>query len=336
MLFFTYSPRKLAIALFTLLFTAAVIWCLLCTFLPCGDGSVSADISFPAGSGVKTLAENLEKDGLIRSSWHFILLTRLSGHAHSLKAGEYRFNNAMLPDDIMQKIVNGEVDYRRFVLPEGYSIFQAAEILEQKGYFKSVDFLAKCRDKELLGRLGISGTTVEGYLFPATYNLARNENEEQLITNMVAQFRKVYAAILEQHKEPPGFSEEKIITVASMVEKEAVAAAEKPLIASVFYNRLQIGMPLQSDPTAVYGVRAFAGKVSKADIEGDSPYNTYHLKSLPPGPIGNPGSDAIKAALAPAKTDYLYFVAKQDGTHKFSKTLAEHNSAVDFYLKHIR
>jgi len=213
-------------------------------------------------------------------------------------------------------------------------MYQAAELLEQKGYFKGAGFLEKCRDRGLLVNLGLEGTSVEGYLFPATYNLSRSGNEEQLIGQMVAQFEKKYAELTTKNHGSAGLSRHAVVTLASLIEKEAVSSEEKPLISSVFHNRLRIGMPLQSDPTAVYGVRAFAGRVTKADIERPSPYNTYLVKGLPPGPIGNPGADALQAALHPATTQYLYFVARQDGTHQFSRTLEEHNRAVSKYLKH--
>jgi UPF0755 protein len=206
-------------------------------------------------------------------------------------------------------------------------------MLEQKGYFKRDAFLAACRDAALLERLGIRAASVEGYLFPATYNLAHNGTEEQLVVQMVGRFRKVYADVTAGGQEQGGLSANEIVTLASIIEKEAVSAEEKPLISSVFYNRLRLGMPLQSDPTAVYGVRAFSGKVTKADIGRRSPYNTYLARGLPPGPIGNPGADALRAALHPAHSNYLYFVARQDGTHYFSRTLEEHNRAVACYLR---
>jgi UPF0755 protein len=208
-----------------------------------------------------------------------------------------------------------------------------AELLEQKGYFKSAVFLAKCRDSALLARLGLVGQSVEGYLYPATYNLLRSGDEEQLISQMVGQFEKRYVELSTAEGSVAGLSRGEVVTLASVIEKEAISPEEKPLISSVFHNRLRIGMPLQSDPTAVYGVRAFSGKITKADIQRPSPYNTYLNRGLPPGPIGNPGSESLKAALSPARTNYLYFVARQDGTHQFSRTLDEHNRAVNRYLK---
>jgi len=332
MSFAALTPKIICVTAVRIFLVISLLWYLVCLFISPGQGSVVCDISFPAGSGIRRLANELKAGGVIRSSWHFVLMTRLRGDAHRLKAGEYRFNNNMTPDVILRKIVAGDVDYRKFTLPEGYSMYQAAELLEQKGYFKRDAFLEKCRDKALLARLGLNEASAEGYLYPATYNLSRGGSEEQLLEQMVGQFNKAYAGI-QEGEGARRFSRHEIVTLASIIEKEAVSSDEKPLISSVFHNRLRIGMPLQSDPTAVYGVRAFTGKVSKADIQRPSPYNTYLNKGLPLGPIGNPGMDAVKAAMTPEKTDYLYFVARQDGTHQFSRNLEEHNRAVAYYLR---
>ena len=326
------SPKNSIVTTVRICLCLLLLWYLLCLYVPPGNGSVVRDVSFPAGSGIRRLAAELKSGGIIRSTWHFILVTRLRGESHRLKAGDYRFNDGMTPNVILQKLVTGDVDYLKFSLPEGYSIHQAAELLDQKGYFRRAGFLEKCRDPALLSRLGLNESTVEGYLYPATYNLSRGGSEEQLIGQMVAQFEKKYGE-LSARGGGEGLSRHAVVTLASLIEKEAVSAEEKPLISSVFHNRLRIGMPLQSDPTAVYGVRAFAGKVTRTDIERPSPYNTYLVKGLPPGPIGNPGADALEAALHPAATQYIYFVARQDGTHQFSHTLEEHNRAVQRYLK---
>ncbi len=330
---FKPSAKIIVVSIVRISLLLLLSWYLFCLFVPKGSGTTDHDVSFPTGSGIKKLASELKKAGIIRSSWHFILVSRLRGQAQRLKAGDYTFNDGMTTGDILAKVVAGDVDYLRFVLPEGYSIYQAAELLEQHGFFNREAFLEKCRDKELLGRLSIQEDSVEGYLYPATYNLKRDETEEQLIEQMVGQFNKVYAGIKGGEEGMGALSQHDAVVLASVIEKEAVLPEEKPLISSVFHNRLRIGMPLQSDPTAVYGVRAFAGKVSRSDIQHQSPYNTYLVKGLPPGPIGNPGLAALKAALHPATTGYLYFVARQDGTHQFSRTLDEHNSAVNRYLK---
>lgn len=330
MLLATPSPQYILQFILRFLLLICLIWYLGCLFVSPGHGAVNCNISFPPGSGIRKLSNDLKTGGVIRSSWHFVLMARLRGHSHHLKAGEYIISDNMTPDEILNKIVSGEVDYRKFTLPEGYSIYQAAELLEQKGYFKKDIFLEKCRNRDLLDRLGIKEDSAEGYLYPATYNLSRGGGEEQLLEQMIGQFNKAHMAV-----QLNGLSRHDVLTLASMIEKEAISAEEKPIISSVFHNRLRIGMPLQSDPTAVYGVRAFSGKVKKVDIQRQSPYNTYLNKGLPPGPIGNPGIDAVNAAIKPAKTEFLYFVARQDGTHQFSRNLHEHNRAVRYYLKNL-
>jgi UPF0755 protein len=183
-----------------------------------------------------------------------------------------------------------------------------------------------------LRELGVSGKTAEGYLFPGTYQIGFQMDEAGLVTEMVREFRRRtdgLKSLLGMVSMPLG----QVVTLASMIEREAVSPEEKPLIASVFLNRLRVGMPLQSDPTAIYGLRTFGGAVTKQDLQNHSPYNTYRIKGLPPGPIGNPGLESLQAVLKPALTDYLYFVARMDGTHQFSRTLKEHNQGVNRFLK---
>jgi UPF0755 protein len=229
--------------------------------------------------------------------------------------------------------VAGEVYEKKFALPEGYSIYQAAELLAAKKFFPKDDFLLACRDAKLLRELGIKGESVEGYLYPGTYNLLKVEDAAALVRLMAGQFDKVYTERFAALEKGSRLTRRQIVTLASIVEKEAVVPEERPLIASVFLNRLKKGMPLQSDPTAVYGVRAFGGRVTGNDVRRNTAYNTYQISGLPPGPIGNPGEGAIAAVLKPAVTGYYYFVARKDGTHQFSATLDEHNRAVKQYLK---
>lgn len=300
---------------------------------PAGSGEVIKVYDFARGSSLKKFAETLAADRTINSATLFTLYARLSGSASKVQAGSYQFSDAMPPSEILKKLVSGDIYERKFAMPEGYSIFQAAEMLESRGFFKKDEFLAACRDTALLRELGIKGETVEGYLYPSTYNLLKIEKPAELIRQMVAQFNKVYDEKFAEMEKGTKLTRSNIITLASMVEKEAVTPEEKPLIASVFFNRIKAGMPLQSDPTATYGLKVFGVKVSGEDVRRDSPYNTYVIAGLPPGPIGNPGSGAIEAVLKPATTGYYYFVAKKDGSHHFSKDLDEHNRAVRLYLK---
>jgi len=298
-----------------------------------GSGKTSVICNFKGGFTLRKIAEELADRKVITSPTLFTLYARLRGEDGRIKAGYYQFTDGMTPREILRKLVNGEVYQRPFVLPEGYSVYQAAELLEQQGILNGPRFLARCTDRDLLRRLGIQEKSMEGYLFPGTYNVEPDMDEENLVRVMAEEFTKRRRAKYEARLHNEGKNWHEILTLASMIEKEAVVPAERPVIASVFYNRLRKGMRLQSDPTAVYGVRAFSGKVTKADILRPSPYNTYLVDGLPPGPIGNPGDSAIESALAPARTPYLYFVAKQDGSHHFSTTLDEHNRAVQQYLR---
>lgn len=323
-------PVLIAVALLAIIIAGRAAFFLLS---PPGRGEVVREMDFPKGSSVRRLANNLEKEGVVGSARLFTLYARLLGATGRVQAGTYQFSNAMTPGEIIRKLVAGEVYEKRFAVPEGYSIFQIAEMLDTRGLYKKKEFLAACRDPRILREAGIRGKSVEGYLYPSTYDLMKVADAASLVKMMTTQFRKVYAERFPSLEKPAGMTSAEVITLASLVEKEAVIPEEKPLIASVFFNRLRKGMPLQSDPTAVYGLRAFGGKVTGTDVRRSTPYNTYLIKGLPPGPIGNPGSGAIEAVLKPAATNYYYFVAKNDGTHQFSVTLDEHNRAVRHYQK---
>lgn len=319
-----------ALALLLFLSSARVAFFL---YTPKGEGQNVRIVDFAKGSPLKKLAAELQKEGVIGSATLFTLYAKVSGIAGKVQAGTYQFSDALTPGEILGKLAAGDVFEKRFAVPEGYSIFQVAEMLDSRGFFKKEPFLKECRNPNLLKELGIAAASVEGFLYPSTYNLLKIETPADLIREMTGQFSKVYAEKFAAVEKDSRLSRLQIITLASIVEKEAVAPAEMPVISSVFHNRLKMGMPLQSDPTAVYGLRAFGGRVSASDVRRDMPYNTYLIKGLPPGPIGNPGAAAIEAALKPAETGYYYFVAKSDGTHYFSGSLDEHNRAVQHYLK---
>lgn len=328
----TGRKKWLAIAGVALLLLLAGRFCYF-AYMPPGEGQVIRIVEVAKGSTLRRLADDLVSQGVVGNARLFRLYGRLHGASGKVQAGTYQFSDGMAPAEIIRKLVAGEVYEKRFSLPEGYSIFQIAEMLDARGFFSSDEFLRACRDREVLRELGINGTSIEGFLYPGTYNLLKAADAVSLVKMMAAQFAKVYDERFAPLEQSSRLSRRQIVTLASMVEKEAVVPEEKPLIASVFLNRLRKGMPLQSDPTALYGVRAFGGKVSGKDVRRNTAYNTYLLRGLPPGPIGNPGEEAIAAVLRPAATDYYYFVARKDGTHQFSATLDEHNRAVAFYLK---
>ena len=300
---------------------------------PAGDGKISQVFDFPEGYTLRKFAGELERGGVISSGRMLVLYARLRGADARIKAGSYQFTDGMSAAEMLRKMVAGEIFAYRFAVPEGYSIYQVAELLENRRLYRKEDFLKQCFDRTLLRELGIGGRSVEGYLYPSTYTIPPAMTAADLIRLMEGQFDRVYGQRFAEGAKAAGLSTRDVITLASLIEKEAVAPAERPLIASVFRNRLRIGMPLQSDPTAVYGIRAFTGSVTKQDIQRNTPYNTYLIKGLPPGPIGSPGSAAIEAVLTPATTSYLYFVARKDGTHQFSVNLEEHNRAVSRYLR---
>lgn len=322
---FWHWPVRLTAAAF-------LLWYLLLLVVPAGNGHRVYGLTVPRGAGLASVAVELEHQGIIRSALHLRLLARLRGLDRAMQVGDYRLTDDMSPTQILEKMARGETDARRFTLPEGYSMFQAAELLERAGIFKKDSFLEACRDAELLHSLNIPGKSVEGYLFPGTYLVGFHTDERGLLTEMVREFKFRISPVLPL-VEQSGFDLHQVLILASMVEREAVSIEEMPLIASVFHNRLRVGMPLQSDPTAIYGVRIFGGTVTRADVQRATPYNTYRIKGLPPGPIGNPGLEAIRSVLHPAATDYYYFVARKDGTHQFSRTLQEHNQGVQRFLR---
>ena len=301
--------------------------------VPPGSGSRLEIVELGRGRTLRALALDLEARGIVSSARLFSLYARLKGGDARVKAGIYQFSDGMRPGEILAKMLAGEVYQRLFALPEGYSSFQVAEMLEKRGIFSKESFLEACRDPGLLAELGIRAQSAEGYLFAGSYNILPGRSEHEVVREMVQRQKKLLDARLGERGSVNGLSPHQILTLASIVEKEAVLPAEKPLIAAVFRNRLRLGMRLQSDPTAVYGVRAFSGKVTRGDILRPSPYNTYLIPGLPPGPIGNPGREAIEAVLNPPPVPYLFFVARGDGSHQFTSDLPSHNGAVRKYLK---
>jgi len=299
---------------------------------PAGKGGRDLLFVVPEGASLKEVVLDLEEKKIISNKSLFLLWARLSGYSRIIKAGEYCLNSGMPPVKILAILGKGAVISHMVTIPEGFTSAQIAELLGKKGLVEKGEFLLLAGDQDLVRRYGIAGAGLEGYLYPDTYRFYRGMTALSVVDVMVKRFKEVTAPFVER-AEQLGMAFEDIVALASIVEKETGLAEERPVIASVFLNRLKRGIRLESDPTVIYGLTGFNGNLTRKDLSKPTPYNTYLIPGLPPGPIANPGLDAIKAVLFPAKTNYLYFVSKNDGSHYFSRTLAEHNRAVMIYQK---
>jgi UPF0755 protein len=287
------------------------------------------------GESLGAVARNLEDRSLVRNAVAVEWLARFRGLAGELRAGEYRLSAALAPGQILSLIARGEVETYEVVLPEGFTAAQIGNRLEAEGLVQADAFAGMVRDPGSAAALGVEGETLEGYLFPETYRLPRGLAPREIARVFVEQFLAEWQEI-EPRARGQGLSMRDVVILASIVEKESGAPEERPLIASVFRNRLARGMRLESDPTVIYGIADFDGNLRRRDLDDQgNPYNTYRIGGLPPGPIANPGAESLRAAVSPADSDYLYFVSKNDGTHAFSRTYREHVNAVNRYQRRL-
>ena len=288
-------------------------------------------LNFEKGTSTSSMAQQLAAAGVIRRRWDFLLVRALQPRAR-LQAGEYRFASPVSVWTVFDRIVRGDVFYYEVTIPEGSNIFDIAQILDKLGFIKGPDFLKLARSPALIADLSPHAPSLEGYLFPSTYRLTRRTTAAQIARMMTDLFRRRWQ---ELHK-PGTVDVNRAVTLASIVEKETGISGDRPRVASVYVNRLRLGMTLDCDPTTIYAAlleNRYRGVIHRSDLENDNAYNTYRHAGLPPGPIANPGAASLEAALQPAQTDFLYFVAKPDGSgqHWFSTTLAEHNHHVQEY-----
>jgi len=292
-------------------------------------------VTVERGTGATEIGRVLAQAGVIRFPWQFWMERALHPSA-KLQAGEYKFDRGATVGEVFDRLARGDVYYFEFTVTEGSNMFDIAHALESAGAITAEDFLSAAADPKLILDLDPSANSLEGYLFPATYRLSHSTTAAELCRQMTEQFRRQWKKLT------PGTvaNAHRVVTLASMVEKETGVAEERPLVAAVFVNRLDKGMLLQCDPTTIYAAlldHRYRKKIHKSDLASRNPYNTYQHPGLPPGPIANPGADSIAAALHPAETDYLYFVAKAaGGGHKFSTTLAGHEKATREYRKKAR
>ena len=298
-----------------------------------GFSSRGVYVDIPHGASQRTIARMLSENGVVRSRVAFEALCR-SRKGRTLEAGEYFFDHPVTSFEVFDSLANGRVYVKELVVPEGFTMFDIADLAASEGFLGRDEFLAAARDASSIRDIAPEAPSLEGFLFPATYEFPRHLTGKEMTAAMVKRFKQVWSALPPAPWSAPHKSVQDVVTLASLVERETPRPEERPHVAGVFTTRLRIGQPLQCDPTVVYAL-TLAGKYNgKLDGEGlrfDSPYNTYRVRGLPPGPIANPGEASLQAALAPSPTDDLYFVANTEGGHFFSKTLEEHNQNVSRY-----
>ncbi|MEQ1722438.1 MAG: endolytic transglycosylase MltG [Pseudobdellovibrio sp.] len=287
------------------------------------------------GTNLVQISNELQSKGLIRNSKAFQVYAKTKGIAAKFKVGEYSLNSAMTPEQIMNVLVSGKSIARNITIAEGLNIFDIAEILEKNGIGTKEEFFKLVNDRLFIkSLLGEDLKSLEGYLFPETYKVTKFEGQRSVLTQMVNRFLTVWKELEPQAKQK-GWTRNQVVTFASIVEKETGASFERPVVSSVFHNRIEKKMRFQTDPTILYGLALKQGKmpknITKNDLLTPAPYNSYTNVGLPPTPISNPGKAALLATLQPAQTKYLFFVSQNNGTHVFSETIEQHNKAVQNY-----
>jgi len=287
----------------------------------------------PAGATARAVVRSLARAGALSSetqAWRYFRFVKRD--ARPLRAGEYSFSGPLTPDQVLERVYEGQVKLHRFTVPEGLRMDEIAEIVDRSGLARGEDFLAASRDREVARALGVPFATLEGFLFPDTYSFARGVTARAIAAEMVGRFKEEYARADAARGARVAFDMGEAATFASIVEKETGRPEERPHISCVFHNRLRLGMRLQTDPTVMYATMLRTGhwsrNISRADLLAPHPYNTYTSAGLPPGPIANAGAAALQAALAPSECKDLYFVSRNDGTHVFCPDLGCHNAAV--------
>jgi UPF0755 protein len=310
----------------------SIIHFYLAFFVPPSNEKVWKEVQVSEGMSFKAISAALKKEGLIRYRGYFEIIGRLQGISRRVRAGYYGLSTNMSLWEVLDNLRKGRIIEYEVVIPEGYNLYQIGWTLSGTPLINEPhEFIDLVKNKEYVHSLGVEADSLEGYLFPDTYYLPKGIKLEDIPRKMVQRYKAVFTDSIGKRARELGFTEHQIITLASIVEKEAKVAGERKLISAVYHNRLKQGMKLQADPTAVYGTKAWITKITAQDLKRKSPYNTYLHKGLPPGPIANPGEGAILAALYPESVDYLFFVAQGDGSHYFSKDFGAHEKAIGRY-----
>ncbi len=275
--------------------------------------------------------QRLQEGGLLRDKNIVLFIGRIARIDRKIKTGLYEFSGPVSPLQVINALISGRVAEFKVTIPEGYNVWQIARTLDAAGIITEEDFFRFAYNREFLDSMNIDAPSIEGYIFPDTYAFPGGMPPEDVLKRLVSGMRKHFTADMRKRAEELGLTERGVLTLASIIEKEARIDDERPLISAVFHNRLRRGMPLQADPTSIYGFKDPSGIITIKDLRRESPYNTYVIPGLPPGPIASPGLKSIMAALHPADVPYLFFVSDNNGGHRFSATEAEHRKAVMLY-----
>ncbi len=288
-------------------------------------------VEVPGGATLLSASKLLAGSGVIRSVRPFVFLAKLRGRADRIQAGELRFRTDMTSLEVMEVLSRGKAVTYQVTIPEGFNIQQIIAVLAAKGLGNKDRFSELARDPDFCRSHGVPADTLEGFLFPDTYSWPKGLAEEEILSQMVAHFKRVFTEEMKERARELNMTQLEVVTLASLIEKETGAPEERELVSSVFHNRLRKGYRLQTDPSVIYGIENFDGNLTREHLKKDHPYNTYTRYGLPAGPIANPGEASLRAALYPAQTSFLYFVARGDGTHVFSSSLVEHNKNVRLF-----
>lgn len=323
--------KKNVITIFTTIFFMAFIYAAFEMLIPAQNATKNTEIEIPKGATFRQAADILSDEKLIRDKKLFLLLGRLTGADRKIRAGFYSIWSKMSPWDIFKIIRKGRIIEYEVKVLEGDSLIEIAEAFSKTGIASYDEVMMISKDREFLSSYGIEAPSIEGYIFPDTYMIPKGVKAKDALGSMIDKMREKYSGKLPEKAEKLGMTETEVLTLASIIEKEAVVDSERPLISAVYHNRLHKHMLLQADPTSIYGIKSSKEKITKADLQRKTLYNTYVINGLPPGPIASPGLKSIIAALNPANVPYLYFVSNNDGTHIFSVTLSQHAEAVKAY-----
>jgi UPF0755 protein len=309
----------------------AVLYCYSQLMVPLAPVQDTLEVKIEKGESFASAVSKLSREGLVKDRRIFRAVGRLSGLDKKLVPGYYQFYGMLRPWDVYETLKDGHIVQWKVTVVEGDTLMDVKETVVGEGIMNATDFDRYSTDQAFLETLGINAPSLEGYLFPDTYAVSKGSTPPEVFGMMFRRLEEVYDDEMTRRAEFLGMTRREILTLASIIEKEAILDSERPIIAGVYHNRLNIGMPLQADPTAIYGIKPQSAGITRRDIRRKTKYNTYHIKGLPPGPIAAPGLKSIMAALYPKNVPYLYFVANYQGGHTFSITMDEHLGAIREY-----